>query len=132
MDLAWIFASLSKFREMSVLCKTYVFSIFWGPDLLEQDGSRQIGPRHIGPRQIGPHFLWQIGPRQIGPWQIGPWQIGPLGGKLGHSKLGPCIICIYWIYSANNWGIYAIWRVSVLPSRAGLGNMQFLKYVHIF
>ena len=38
----------------------------------------------------------------------------------------------YWIYSANNWGIYAIWRVSVLSSGAGLGNMQFLAYVHIF
>ena len=36
-----------------------------------------------------------------------------------------------WIYSANNWGIYVIWRVSVLPSGAGLGNMHFLEYVHI-
>ena len=31
----------------------------------------------------------------------------------------------------NNWGIYVIWRVSVLPSGAGLGNMHFLEYVHL-
>ena len=30
----------------------------------------------------------------------------------------------YWIYSANIWGIYVIWRVSVRPSVAGLGNMS--------
>ena len=38
----------------------------------------------------------------------------------------------YWIYSVNNWGIYAIWRVSVLPLGAGLRNMQFLEYVHMY
>ena len=32
-----------------------------------------------------------------------------------------------WIYSANNWGIYVSWRVSVRPSGAGLGNVHFLK-----
>ena len=32
MDLAWICASLSRFREMSVLWKTSVFSIFLWPD----------------------------------------------------------------------------------------------------
>ena len=30
----------------------------------------------------------------------------------------------YWIYSANIWGIYVIWRVSVRPSGAGLGNIS--------
>ena len=30
----------------------------------------------------------------------------------------------YWIYSANIWGMYVIWRVSVRPSGAGLGNMS--------
>ena len=30
---------------------------------------------------------------------------------------------MYWIYSANIWGIYDSWRVSVRPSGAGLGNM---------
>ena len=32
-------------------------------------------------------------------------------------------IYLYWIYSANIWGIYDSWRVSVRPSGAGLGNM---------
>ena len=30
----------------------------------------------------------------------------------------------YWIYSANIWGMYVIWRVSVRPSGAGLGNIS--------
>merc|ERR1712001_789088 len=30
----------------------------------------------------------------------------------------------YWIYSANIWGMYVSWRVSVRPSGAGLGNMS--------
>ena len=36
-------------------------------------------------------------------------------------------IYLYWIYCANNWGIYVSWRVSVRPSGAGLGNVHFLK-----
>ena len=31
----------------------------------------------------------------------------------------------YWIYSANIWGRYAIWRVSLRPSGAGLRNVHF-------
>ena len=34
------------------------------------------------------------------------------------------IIYLNWIYSANIWGIYVIWRVSVRPSGARLGNMS--------
>ena len=30
----------------------------------------------------------------------------------------------YWIYSANIWGMYVIWTVSVRPSGAGLGNIS--------
>ena len=30
----------------------------------------------------------------------------------------------YWIYSANIWGMCVIWRVSVRPSGAGLGNIS--------
>merc|ERR1712001_309317 len=30
----------------------------------------------------------------------------------------------YWIYSANIWGMYIIWRVSVRPAGAGLGNIS--------
>ena len=31
----------------------------------------------------------------------------------------------YWIYSANIWGRYAIWRVSMRPSGEGLRNVHF-------
>ena len=30
----------------------------------------------------------------------------------------------YWIYSTDIWGMYVIWRVSVRPSGAGLGNIS--------
>ena len=36
-------------------------------------------------------------------------------------------IYLYWIYSANTWGIYGSWRVSVPPLGAGLGNKKILK-----
>ena len=65
-------------------------------------------------RQIGP---LEILLRQIGPQQIGLWQIGSLNNLDAEN----CIYLIqtypywgnivefiswYWIYSANNWGIY--------------------------
>ena len=33
----------------------------------------------------------------------------------------------YWIYSANNWGIYVNWGVSLRPLAAGLQNVFFSK-----
>ena len=82
--------------------------------------------RQIGPRKI---CWWQIGPRQIGPRQIGPLDnldaancIYPIqiymyiGVRMsvGIGYILPTIgeymfvefIYWYWIYSANNWGIY--------------------------
>ena len=42
------------------------------------------------------------------------------------------IIYLNWIYSANIWGIYDSWRVSVRPPGAGLGNMfQLNKYISV-
>ena len=38
-------------------------------------------------------------------------------------------IYLYWIYSANIWGIYGSWRVSVRPSGAGLGNKKIIKKI---
>ena len=41
-----------------------------------------------------------------------------------YYKMSVEFINWYWIYSANIWGMYVIWRVSVRPSGAGLGNMS--------
>merc|ERR1712001_280488 len=41
-----------------------------------------------------------------------------------YYKMSVEFINWYWIYSANIWGIYVIWRVSVRPSGAGLGNIS--------
>ena len=62
------------------------------------DGSWKIEPladlvANWAPHFLGPNlpfFLANWAPENWPPWwQIGPRQIGPLGGKLGHSKLGP-------------------------------------------
>ena len=89
--------------------------------------------------------LGKLGPGRLGPanWALANW--APVNWApvfyifvldIFCQQLGEYMsvefVYWYWIYSANNWGIYAIWRVSVLPSGAGLGNMQFLEYVHIF
>ena len=41
-------------------------------------------------------------------------------------------MCWYWIYTANNWGIYVSWRLSVRPGAggAGLGNVYYVIYIH--
>ena len=41
-----------------------------------------------------------------------------------YYKMSVEFINWYWIYSANIWGMYVIWRVSVRPSGAGLGNIS--------
>ena len=41
------------------------------------------------------------------------------GAGLGNMCQLNIYIYLYWIYSANNWGIYDILRVSVRPSGAG-------------
>ena len=38
----------------------------------------------------------------------------------------------YWIYTANNRGIYVSWRVSVQPLGSGLGNVQFVIKTILF
>ena len=39
-------------------------------------------------------------------------------------------MCWYWIYTANNWGTYVSWRLSVSPLGAGLGNVHYVIYIH--
>ena len=56
--------------------------------------------------------------------------IGYILPTIGEYMLAEFIYC-YWIYSANNWGIYVNWKVSVRPSGAGLRNMLVLKNIHI-
>merc|ERR1712001_562959 len=41
-----------------------------------------------------------------------------------YYKISVEFIYWYWIYSANIWGMYVIWRVSVRPSSAGVGNIS--------
>ena len=36
----------------------------------------------------------------------------------------------YWIYTANKWGIYVSWRLSVHPLFAGSGNVHYVIYIH--
>ena len=40
-------------------------------------------------------------------------------------------IYLYWIYSANIWGIYDNWRVSVRPLGAGLGKRSIGEHVSV-
>ena len=40
-------------------------------------------------------------------------------------------IYLYWIYSANIWGIYENWRVSVRPSGAGFGKRWIGDHVSV-
>ena len=56
--------------------------------------------------------------------------IGYILPTIGEYMLAEFIYC-YWIYSANNWGIYVNWRVSVRPSGAGLQNVLFSRNIHI-
>ena len=37
----------------------------------------------------------------------------------------------YWIFSANNWGIYVSWGVFVDPSATGLGNVHFVISIFV-
>ena len=49
---------------------------------------------------------------------------------LGWGNAGLGNMCqLYWIYSANIWGIYDSWRLSVRPSGAGLGNKKYIKKI---
>ena len=41
-------------------------------------------------------------------------------------------IHLYWIYTANNWGICDIWRVSVRPSGRWVGEHVSVEYIYIF
>ena len=41
-------------------------------------------------------------------------------------------IYLYWIYSANNWGIYDSWRVSVRPSGRWVGEHVSVEYIYIY
>ena len=63
------------------------------------------------------------------------WGFVQLGGvcvPFGH-KVGACTcseICfLYWIYSANNCGVFFSWGVSVCPSGTRLGPVHVLIYV---
>ena len=55
--------------------------------------------------------------------------LAPSSSAKGTQRYCKCVSWIdisrylYWIFSANIWGIYYSWRVSVRPSGAGLGNM---------
>ena len=52
--------------------------------------------------------------------------------KHGHWEVVSAeYIYLYWIYSANNSGIYGSWRVSVRPSGAGLGK-TCVSWIYIF
>ena len=52
--------------------------------------------------------------------------------KHGHWEVVSAeYIYLYWIYSANNSGIYGSWRVSVRPSGAGLGK-TCVNWIYIF
>ena len=41
-------------------------------------------------------------------------------------------IHLYWIYTANNWGICDIWRVSVRPSGRWVGEHVSVEYIYIY
>ena len=40
-------------------------------------------------------------------------------------------VLLYWIYTANNLGIYVSCSVSVHPLGTGLGNIQFVIYTFV-
>ena len=85
-----------------------------------REGSMQIGHMHfLVPGKWGPRRIWL---RQMGPQKnLGAANWAPANGApakkdpadwapkiFGCGRLGPSIIYIllYWIYTANNWGIY--------------------------
>ena len=78
------------------------------------------------PQKCGAQFAAKSvrGPICLGPICRGPIGLEPSAAS-AHQQHQHQMLVRYWIYSANNWGIYVNQKVSVRPSGAELQNVFF-------